>query len=167
MVKHLAQTTARCIGGSVLAVSLLTGCFGIRSYPNTLEKNLHVHTAADSGSFFSSVRTAVDIHRVNADCQTEYEGTVQLNTSTIDIGIPPDRWSRLVFVFASSSFLASTSGTITYETLMKPRAGHTYEVTVSYRDDIYNVSVYETQPGNPARRELERSTLTACHALPT
>ena len=51
--------------------------------------------------WFSSVGAAVDIHRLTADCRTEYEGTVQLNRPTIDVGIPPNKWSRLVFVFAS------------------------------------------------------------------
>ncbi|MCI0428535.1 MAG: hypothetical protein L0Z46_11015, partial [Nitrospiraceae bacterium] len=78
--------------------SLLAGCFGSKTYPNTLDKNLHVHTVTDSGSWFSRVRAAVDIHRVGEGCALDYEGTVQLADSKIDIGIPPHRWSYLVFV---------------------------------------------------------------------
>ena len=104
---------------SISTASLLAGCFGSKTYPNTLDKNLHVHTATDSGSWFSHVRAAVDIHRVGEDCALDYEGTVQLTDSEIDIGIPPHRWSYLVFVFGSSSFFANRSGTITYETLLK------------------------------------------------
>ena len=49
---------------SICTASLLAGCFGSKTYPNTLDKNLHVHTATDSGSWFSRVHAAVDIHRV-------------------------------------------------------------------------------------------------------
>ena len=148
--------------GLLLTVSLLAGCFGIKTYPNAVDKNLYVRTATDSGSFFSRVRTAVDIHRVGTDCTTDYEGTVQLNKPSVAIGIPANRWSRLVFVFASSSFLANTRRTITYETLLQPRAGYDYAITVHYKDDIYNVSVWEAQPGTSARREIEPKTLRAC-----
>src|SRR6478736_2672 len=111
--------------------TFLADCSGLKPYQN-------------SDSWFSSVRAAVDIHRLTADCRTEYEGTVQLNRLTIDVGIPLNKWSQLVFVFASSSFLANRSGSITYETLLKPRSGYQYEIKVTYRDDMYNVIVRET-----------------------
>jgi hypothetical protein len=85
---------------SICTASLLAGCFGTKTYPNTLDKNLHVYTATDSGSWFSRVRAAVDIHRAGENCVLDYEGTVQLADPKIDIGIPPHRWSYLVFVFA-------------------------------------------------------------------
>lgn len=146
----------------VAPMSLLIGCLGIKSYPNDLDKNLHVRTAADSGSFFSTMRTAVDIHRVRADCTTEYEGTVQLGEGSVEVGIPSERWSRLVFVFASSSFLLNTSGTITYETLLHPRAGHEYDLTVTYEDDLYNVTIQERDSSNGARRKIQHRPLSAC-----
>lgn len=68
----------------------------------------------------ASVRPLTSI-RVAEDCVLDYEGTVQLADPKIEIGIPPHRWSYLVFVFANSSFLANRSGTITYETLLKPK----------------------------------------------
>ncbi len=150
------------VGVFLLAVSVLSGCSGIKTYPNDLDKNLHVRTTAESGSWFSSMRTAVDIHRVRADCATEYQGTVQLNKASIDIGIPPERWSRLVFVFASSSFLANSNSSITYETLLNPRAGHEYDLQVTYQDDIYNVSIHETKPGAPTSRKINHRPLSDC-----
>lgn len=150
---------------SVMAAWLfaaLAGCSGMKSYQNTPDNNLHLHTAADSGSWFSSVRAAVDIFRVGTDCETVYEGTVQLNQPTIDIGIPPNRWSELVFVFATSSFLGSRSGSMTHETLLKPRSGYQYEVQVTYKDDMYNVAVRETHPSSSVIREIERKDLRPC-----
>jgi hypothetical protein len=144
------------------SAAVLAGCSGIKPYQNTPDNNLHVHTATDSGSWLSSVSAAVDIHRVGTDCQTVYEGTVQLNHPTIDVGISPNRWSRLVFVFASYSFLGNRSGSMTHETLLKPRSGYQYEVQVTYKDDMYNVAVRETHPSSSVSREIERKDLRAC-----
>jgi hypothetical protein len=152
---------------SICTASLGAGCSGIKTYTNTLEKNLHVQTATDSGSWFSHVRVAVDIHRVGKDCATDYEGTVQLTEPTMEIGIPPDRWSRLVFVFASSSFWGNRSSTITYETLLRPRPTYHYDVAVSYRNDLYHVAIRETPSNRSPGRELDRLTLSACRSPST
>lgn len=162
MVRHIADRRSSFVVGFLLTVPLLAGCFGVKTYQNTPDNNLHVRTTADSGSFFSNVRAAVDIHRVGADCTTEYEGTVHLSRPTIDIGIPPNRWSHLVFVFSSYSFWANRSGTITYETLLKPRPGYHYEILATYRDDVYNVAVRETHPSDPVSREIERRDVRTC-----
>jgi len=81
------------VGLLFCAASLLSACSGIKTYENSLNKNLHVQAATDSGSWFSCVRAAVDIHRVGEDCVIDYEGTVQLTGRAAEIGIPADRWS--------------------------------------------------------------------------
>jgi hypothetical protein len=143
---------------------LIPACSGIKTYDNSLNKNLHVRTATDSGSWFSRIRAAVDIHRVGEQCTIDHEGTVQLTEPTIEIGIPPDRWSHLVFVLASSSFLANRSGTITYETMVKPRANHRYDVEVSYQNNMYHVAIRETPPNRSISRKLDRVQLRACYS---
>lgn len=153
---------SRYITGLLVTVSLLAGCLGIRHYPNTMDKNLHIQTKTDSGSFFSKLRAAVDIYRVDADCKTKYEGTIQLNEPSVDVGIPSHRLSYLVFVFSSSSFLASSNSTVTHDTLLKPRAGYNYDIKVSYIDDIYNVVIRETHPRKPGSRDIELKDLSAC-----
>jgi len=162
MNQHFARTSI--ILASLWTAVFLAGCSGQKPYQNTPDNNLHVRTTADSGSWFSSVHAAVDIHRVTIDCRTEYEGTVQLSRPTIDVGIPPNRWSRLVFVFSSSSFLGNRSGFMTYETLLKPRSGYQYQVKVTYKDDMYNVVVRETQPDDSTNREIEHKDLRSCQA---
>ena len=165
-----AMRRRRCIHRVAIMVlwistaSLLAGCFGVKPYPNTLDKNLHVQTVTESGSWFSRVRTAIDIHRVGKDCAIDYEGTVQLTEPTTDIGIQPDRWSHLVFVFASSSFWANRSGTITYETLLKPRPHYHYAVAVSYKNDLYHVAIRETPPNRSSGHEIEPLALSACRS---
>lgn len=149
----------------LLAVSLLAGCSGIRPYPDTADKNMLIRTETKSGSIFSKVRAAVHIYRVDANCQIEYEGTVKLDQPSVPVGIPANRPSYLVFDFSSSSFLANSRSTISYETLFKPRAGHSYDAKVSYKDDIYNVEIRETNSRKSSGRVIDRQDLSACSAL--
>ena len=163
-VKYLGRFIIRFVGLLLLPACFLAGCTGLKSYPGTPDNNLHVRTTTDSGSWFSNVRVAVDIHGVGPDCSTSYEGTVQLNQSTIDVGISPNRWTQLVFVFASSSFLAGRSGMINYDTMLKPRAGYHYQITVSYKNDLYHVAIRETQPNGSTGLEIERQPLSTCRS---
>ncbi len=149
----------------LMVFSLLTNCSGIKTFPNTLYKNLNIKTETDSGSLFSKVRAAVDIYRVDSDCKTEYEGTVQLKNPSFEVGIPAGRLTYLVFVFSSSGFLSSSSSTITYNTLLKPRVGYNYDINVSYIDDIYNVVIWETHPSEKKGRKVELKELNACDSF--
>lgn len=152
---------------SLGTASLLAGCSGIKPYPGTTDNNLHLRTVADTGSLFSSVRAALDIYHVGTDCSVHYEGTVQLNHPTMDVGIPPNRWTQLVFVFASSSFWRNRSGTITYDTLLKPKAGSDYGVIVSYKNDMYHVVIKETSANRSSDHEIEQQPLSVCRSSST
>ena len=143
-------------------MALTAGCSGIKTYPNNLKKNLHVKIKKDSGSIFSSIKTAVDIYKVNKDCSIEYEGTVQLKKPTAKIGIPTGHLSYLSFVFASSGFLSSSSSTATFGTMVKPRKGYRYDAEATYVDDIYNVEIYEKHSSRKKSRELEFKDLNSC-----
>jgi hypothetical protein len=155
----------RCFVILMLACGLLAGCSGIKTYPNTPDKNLRVRTEADSGSFFSKVRAAVDIYRVDADCKTEYEGTVQLDAQSVEVGVPSGRVSYLVFVFARSGFFSRSSSSISYDTLLRPRAGQTYDVSVRYRDDIYNVVIREAGSSQGKGRVIGPKDLQDCRSF--
>ena len=138
------------------ALALLAGCAGgAKPYPDdAAPKNLTVRTAA------SGVRAELDIHSVDAQCRAPYVGTVKLDKPSIAVGIPTDGWSYLKFDFASSSLLRG-SHRITKETLLRTRAGHTYEADVSYKDDIYSVVLRE-KPPRGAARELPFRDLASC-----
>lgn len=150
------------IAGWLLGASLLAGCSGIKTYPDTSPKNLFVKTEASSGSAFATVRVAVHIHQVDASCRAEYLGTVQLNEPSVQIGIPVERLSYLEFSFFSSSFLGGSSSTIHYATLLRPRAGHTYDAGARYAEGIYHVVIRESDPRRSAGREIERRGLDEC-----
>ncbi|HKC54024.1 MAG TPA: hypothetical protein VKC33_05225 [Burkholderiales bacterium] len=146
----------RRICGILLAASLFAGCSGIKTYPDTLPKNMHVRTET------SKVRAELHIHRVDANCLTEYQGTVQLDKPSVEVGIPAGRQSLVAFTFSSSSFLRGSSTSVRYDTLLTPRAGYTYDVKVSYLDRMYNVAIREIDPRKSSSREIERKSLKTC-----
>lgn len=153
---------ARRIAAWLLGVGLLAGCSGIKTYPDTSPKNLVVRTEASSGSLLGRSRVSVHIHEVDANCRTEYRGTVQLNEPTVEIGVPAGRPSLLVFNFYNSSFLGGTTGNINYETLLRPRQGFTYDATARYRDGIYYVSIRESGARGGQGREVAQRGLKNC-----
>jgi hypothetical protein len=134
----------------------MIGCSaGRKPYPDELAtKNVSVRPS------LSGVRGALHIHSVDAQCRTEYLGTLDLDRPTVAFGIPAERASYLVFNFSSSSLLRGSHATSS-ETLLRPRAGHRYEIVASYRDDIYNLVLREL-PAKGAARELPLRELASC-----
>jgi len=146
----------------LLVLGISFGCSNIKTYPNVLDKNLQIRTVTQSGSVLSKVRARIDVYGVDAGCKLAYEGTVDLNEPTIAVGIPVDRPSYLVFVFASSTFLAGTTSATSQETLIQPQPRYRYDIDVSYEDNIYNVIVRERSPRKSTARELALADLRAC-----
>jgi hypothetical protein len=139
---------------------MLTACSGLKTYSSALDKNLHVTTKTES-----SVDAAIDIYQVESDCNIKYSGTVKLDNSSIDIGIPAGRSSYLVFSFSSSGFFSGSS-TTTYSTLLRPRSDQNkYDIDVSYIENIYNVVIHEGKKGSNKRREIEARGLSTCKPL--
>ncbi len=149
----------------ILAAGFIPGCSGLKTYSSDLDNNLRISSETESGSMFSSVNAELDIHRIKPDCSTEYAGTVELDGPPVDVGIPTGRSSYLVFVFESSGFLSSTSGSTSYDTLLRPRRGYQYDIKVSYKENLYNVVINEIAPGGKKRRELESKELAACRPI--
>ncbi len=144
---------------TILAVlSMLAACSAVKTYPNTSDKNIRVITNTDSG-----VEAAIEIYEVKPDCSIEYSGSIQLDNAETDIGLATGRSSYLVFVFSSSGFFTGSS-TVSYDTLLRPRKNSSYDIDVSYRDDIYNVVMHERLASNK-RREIEARSLAGCKPL--
>lgn len=138
------------------ALVLLAGCSGGRKpyAEDPSAKNVSIRTQA------SGVRAALHVHGVDAQCRTQYLGTVDLDKPALEIGLPAGRTALLVFDFSSSSFLRGSSR-ISRETLLRPRQGYRYEVEAKYRDDLYDVVVRERPPSG-ASRALPLLDLSSC-----
>jgi hypothetical protein len=147
--------------GLIAVFFALAGCSGLQTYPNNLDKNLQVRTQVQSGSVFSKVRASMSIYEVNKRCEIQYEGTVNLEKLSVPVGIPAGRWSYLVFDFSSSGFLSNTSTSTASGALLNPQAGARYDIDVSYRDDIYNVTI-RSVANDGAIHELPLIGLESC-----
>lgn len=149
------------VTGTVALITLFSGCAQVKHYPNTLARNVHVHTRTDTGSMFSSVEASLHVYDVDASCKPHYLGVMALDAPNVDVGLTPDQRAYLVFGFDSSSWLASSNTSINQETLLTPRRGYSYDIDVSYIDDLYNVVIHETDRGGH-RREIDTQRLSAC-----
>jgi hypothetical protein len=135
----------------------VAACGGTTGYRNEGAQNLAVRTELDSG-----VRATLHVHAVDASCQAAYRGSVALSQPSLSVAIPPERVAYLDVTFDSSSLLAG-SRSMNAGTLLRPRAGYRYEVTVAYRKNLYQLTIRESDAGGRTR-ELPRRELGACKA---
>ena len=110
----------------------------------------------------TSVKASLDIYRVNSKCEGIYQGTVALDKEKLQVGLPSDETTYLVFRFNSSGFLSSSSGVISNETLLKARKGHRYTADVRYIDGIYNVEIFEQFPRQGKPMEVPFRHISDC-----
>jgi hypothetical protein len=143
----------------VLALALAAGCASTRTYESRAPENVLVRSSIDSS--IESVRGVLHIHEVDAQCRTQYLGSVRLDSPSRTLGLPAERPSYLVFTFEGSSFLGGSTST-SVGTLLKPRAGYRYEFGATYRQSIYQVSLQEIDARRGSSRELARRDLSRC-----
>lgn len=135
---------------------LLVGCSGSKPYRAELPHNLRINTQAES------VKATLDIYGINSQCTSSYQGRIELERKTVDVGIPTGRPSYISIGFASSSLLRGSSSFTSQGTLLVPRKGHHYVIDARYADDIYNVVFYEIEQSTGKRRELAPRGLSKC-----
>jgi hypothetical protein len=132
----------------LLLMAAVTGCSGLKTYPDTAEKNLLVRTKT-SGSLFMSVEVFLHIYDLKDDCKSDYLGSIKLKNGETQIGIPTGRPAYLGFVF-------HTDGIVPDTTILTPRPGARYIADVRYADRIYSVTMHEAGPQGKLGREIER-----------
>lgn len=141
---------------AVLILALgITACAGTKSYRYDGAQNIAVKSELDSG-----VRATLHVHRVDASCQTEYQGSLALDRPSVTLSVPAGRSSYLDVTFDTSSLLAG-SRRMNAGALVRPRAGYRYDVAVAYRNSLYQLTVRETDPSGRTR-DLPRRDLGAC-----
>lgn len=144
-------------------VVMTAGCSAVKTYPNNQPKNMHVTTKLDSGSVMTSTIAEFDIHRVNASCETDYQGRVYLDHGeTTNVGITPGEPIWLDFIFANKRFLSPDISAVRYDTLLTPRPGYDYQTEVSYKNGIYNVVIRETSRDGRTVNTIKRKPLGSC-----
>lgn len=136
---------------------LLAGCSNLKTYPNDLNKNVFVNVKIES-----AVKARVDIFEVNKKCEAEYVGTVDFDEKKKNIGLKKSTLVYLDFRFITSGFFSSSTSSSGLSTLIKPRKGYLYDVSVSYEDSIYDVEIREKRRKRKKGRELKITPLGEC-----
>lgn len=150
----------------LLSLAIVSGgCSNLKNYPDDLVKNIFVKTKTDSGSFFSSIDSRIDIFDVDKACKIKYIGTVKLDKKKKGVGLQNNKVSYLDFRFISSGFLSSSSSSTSFATLLKARKGYIYDVLVNYEDDLYNVEIWEKRSKREKGHELDTIPLEECQKL--
>jgi hypothetical protein len=150
------------VGRAALLFALvLSGCSGLRTYPNTLEKNASIHVRTDGGTLLSRIEIALDLYTVDPGCGTQYLGTLELDDSTIELGLPLDQRVRLAYVFSRDA-LVGTSGTTVIEMMVTPRRGELYEFDVEYLKQGYTATGRVFPAGQASSKDIEHSRLRDC-----
>ena len=126
---------------------LLAACDASKPYPDLADKNLRIQTASAGAS------VVMAIYGLMPDCSLDYQGTVALNQPVVHIGLAARGRTRLVFEFRSSGLLARTS--IKKEAQIAPRAGYRYDARVTYKDEVYGLTLREIDPRTGEARELD------------
>lgn len=140
----------------LVATVLFSGCAGITPYKADLPHNFKINTKTES------VKATLHIYSVNAQCHTDYQGSIGLENESIELGLPVGKPSYLVVNFSSSSFWSNSRSQMSHDTFLPARNGYRYELNISYIDDIYNVTLYEVNRRTGNKRELPAKALNAC-----
>lgn len=144
---------------ALLTTALLAGCASDKRYATLPEQNLVIRTDIQSG-----VRAVLGVHAVDAKCELAYEGSIPLDQPVVRVGIPSGRPNLLLFRFATSSYLGARQGSVDRETVLRPRPGATYDVRVTYKNDLYDVVIREIPVPGGQGREVPLAALRACAA---
>lgn len=150
----------RIRAAALLALSLY-GCSGLKTYPDTIEKNARIHVRTDGGTLLSRIGIELDLYTVDAGCGSIYLGTLQLDDPTIELGLPLDRKVRLAYVFSRAAILGTSSMTV-IEMMLTPRRGERYDFDVAYLKEGYTATGRLFPAGQMQSRDIEHSRLQDC-----
>ena len=138
----------------VALVPWLSACSTTVFYNEPGAPNLQFR-AVSSGRFLTYTSIGLDIHRVTTDCRAEFVGS---HWVWGPLGQTTDPLSLLEFKFHQHGNIESFTS---YKTLLRPRAGQTYEAAVNYDAGLYDVEIRET--GSNGGRKIEHWSLSDCH----
>jgi hypothetical protein len=134
---------------------MASACSSIHDYTNSKPENLTLKPDIRSGS------ARLHVYDVDNACNATYQGTVELSSTKMKVGIPVNRLSYLEFNFSDSSIF-SGSHSISSGAYLTPRVGYQYDAVVSYIDKMYSKTIYEQDMHGGARREIPNIEPKAC-----
>jgi len=127
----------------------------MHDYTSSTPENLAITPDVRSGSAY------LHVYDVDNTCNLTYQGTVELSSSKVKVGLPVNKLSYLDFNFSDSSIFTGSHST-SYGTYLTPRAGYHYDVVASYIDKMYGATIYEQDQYSGARHVVPHIAPKAC-----
>jgi len=143
---------------NVLVVGFLVGCSSLRTYSDSLTKNLVVSLDKNSDS---GVKGRVDIYLLDKHCQGPYQGSTWFEKTPKKIGIKENRQTLLSFNYLLSDWLTGKHSIIT-DAVIKARSGYRYEAKLSYIDSAYETFLYEINRRTGKRKTINIVGIHGC-----
>lgn len=128
---------------AALLLSIAAGCTDRKPYQDLPDKNLRVMT-------MTPAPIAVEVHSLGDSCTRKYEGYISLDRPLVEVGLPQDKSSLLVFEFPKAG-----DAPIKKEVQLLPRTGNRYELRVSYKEPIHEIELREIDPRAGTDREID------------
>jgi hypothetical protein len=139
----------------VVITGAVCACSSTHSYTNTTPENLVITPYVRKRS------AQLHVHLVDNACNITYQGTVELNSPKVKIGLPNNKLSYLSFHFSDVSLLTGGSST-TYGIYITPRTGYQYDATATYADAMYNATIHEQDMRNGLRTLIAGTAPKVC-----
>lgn len=139
----------------IFVAGIASACSSTHDYTNIKPENMIFKTDVRSGS------ARLHVYDVGNACNLIYQGTVELSSSKMKLGIPVNKLSYLEINFSDSSIFTGSHSTSS-GAYLSPRAGYQYETAVSYIDRMYSVTIYEQDLHGGARHEVTSIAPKAC-----
>lgn len=140
----------------LLLAVLFQGCSGTKPYPKQSTDNISVKTKIDSGFLLSSMNAYMHVYEIDETCKESYLGTIPLDRERIHSGVAVDKDIQFYVEFSASSFiLPEANAAMGIPVNVKTKKGYTYEFDLVYKDDIYNIDVFEINDKTKKRQKLD------------
>ena len=143
---------------NVLAVGFLVGCSSLKTYSDSLTKNLTVVLDKNSDS---GVKGRVDIYLLDKQCQGPYQGSSWFDKTAKSVGIKENRQTLLSFKYLLSDWFTGKHS-ITTDAVIKARTGYRYEAKLSYIDSAYETFIYEINRRTGKRKAINIVGIQGC-----
>lgn len=145
-----------CMATMLLATAL-SGCSGIKEYPNNLPANVEVQTKTDHG-----IKASALLFTVKPNCEKNFLGLLKFERSSTDVGVPVGKPLIMRFQFSSSTLFGGSQSMTSVGIGFTPKRKYRYRVYASYVDSLYELRLKEQAPGKSGWREIESEQLSGC-----
>lgn len=142
-----------------LAALLFSGCSDIKTYQDTPDKNLHVHVKLKDDD--ERITGYLNLFAETSKCHFDYVGSVELNKSVVDIGLPPGKNLQMTFDVTRSSILGGTHD-MKLSAALRVRAGYNYYAKFSWVDGMYDLKMFESLPHRSSMRKIPVDPSNGC-----